>query len=319
MVTLIAVLVALSFVLFFLQLGEAVWSKVDVADIVRHERTYGASAATRCAKTILDRKPVVVNYFLLAVFMLMYFGPFELGAMMEHEEEGCMAWWVLHVYPFAMFFLAEMIPKMLGMKHALWWALKTAVPLFAIKRGLFPLTWLFGRILKALGGYDDSVGEADVAATAHAAVDDHSLHPMEAEVIQLLLTVGNLTVGQLMVPLARCVKVATPTRRADILPAVRDLKHGTPIIVRTAGGGIAGQMTAETLLELCVRFKNGEPLSLLPYVHGTVDVQQSTPLGDVLSLLRGDRVIRVTDRKGQPLGILTLDQVVSHVFRSQSV
>lgn len=315
-ITLVVVLVSLALVLFFLQLGEAAWSKVDVAEVVRYEQEHGASSSTRTAKKILDNQPVGVNYYLLAIFLLMYYGPFELGALMEREDEGQILRWILNTYPFAMFFLAEMIPRMLGMKHALWCTLQTARPLFIVMRICSPLTWLFERILKALGGYDDLVDEADVAATAHAAVDDKALHPVEAHLIQALLEAGNLTVRDLMVPLKDCATVTTPARRADLLPAVMDLKHGTPIIVHETGGGIAGHITAEALLIVCASFRDGEKVNLLPHVHGTVEVKSATLLGDVLALLRGDQVIRVMNRKGVILGFVTLDQVISRVFRN---
>lgn len=310
----IVLMVATLILSFFLSLLESCWLKINTAEVVKYEGAHGANRRTALMKKLLKEQPIIVSFVLLLIYCTLYAGPLMIGRL----EVGIGETWlriVLILYPFLMFYLGEIVPKIIGIKYALWWSRKSAYILYGLMIFMYPITWLIRWTTKVLGGYEEKLDEGDVVATVQLARDHRALAPEEAANIERYLQVNNRSAREMMVPLAECWITRKTTSRSALLGAVR---KDRPIVVTddTKPSMIIGFVSQDDLLEF-VLMRIEEKLDLSKLVGATVEIPEHMLIGEAYALLRKNPVGRVIDETGKTLGFITLYDIAVKFLKAK--
>lgn len=314
-ILLVVIVMIVTFVLsFFLSLLESCWLKVDTAEVVKYEGAYGASNRTALMKKLLKEQPIIVSFILLLIYCVLYAGVLMIGRL----EVGIGETWlqvILILYPFLMFYLGEIVPKIIGIKHAFWWSRQSTYLLYGLMILMHPVIWLIRWTTKALGGYEEKLDEGDVIAAIKLAREHQALGGEEAAIIERYLKINNLTARGLMVPLEECSQIRKITSRGDLLHAVR---KDRPIIATDATKPkiIIGFISPEDLLAF-VLGNTQDPLDLGQIIGATVEIPEYMLIGEAYTLLRKNPVGRVIDESGKTLGFITLYDIAVKFLKAR--
>lgn len=298
---------------FLLSLLESAWLKIGEEDIVRWEMDVGQTKTTQLIRRLLKQQPVVVSFILLLIFVVLSYGTMVIGRLTKNIHDGLVFNVILILYPIILFYLGEIVPKIIGIKYALTSSLLSAKFLHGLMSTLHPISWLIRKTMHLLGGYEDKVTEADVAAMARAAAEHGALHPDEADIVNAFLAVNNRRVGSLMTSLHQLPKVPAVVTRQELKQKIREVEVRSHILIVESTGPVVGYLSAaEALMALA---EEGEEIRLTRFVKGMVDLSPEKTVGEGLSLLLPDPLARVVDPHGKVLGVFLLERIIQEVFR----
>ena len=314
-ILLIIILMAATLVLsFFLSLLESCWLKVDTAEVVKHESAYRVNRRTVLMKKLLKDQPIVVSFILLLIYCTLYSGPLMIGRL----EVGIGETWlqvILVIYPLLMFYFGEIVPKIIGIKHAFWWSQKSAYLLYGLIALMHPVTWLIRWTTRMLGGYEEKLDEGDVMATVKLAREHLALDTEEAAIIERYLRVNNKTALEIMVPIDECWKTRKTTSRQELLSAVRKEKL-IAVTDDIKPKMVIGFISQEDLLEYVLAHSEGR-LDLSSLVGATVEIPEHMLIGEVYVLLQKNPVGRVINENGKTLGFITLHDIAVKFLKAK--
>lgn len=312
----ILVVMVLSFVLVGLfSFLEVVWLTVYDDDVVSHESTHGGpNRATKTIKTLLRERMVVESFVLFVVFLVLSASSFCLGRLTEGKD-GVLPI-VMIAYTVILFFVGEVAAKNIGYRLALPAAIVSAIPVQAMMKFFFPITWLLRHIQWITGTKDLRLyGEKDVVAAAQAAEEHGGLHPEEADLIERALAVGNKTVGDLMIPFGICTKVVgLKSKRSELVAAA--MRHNKIVVCAQDGMTIVGMIR----LKKIVPFLCGDPnatVDVTRVIEPTVDLPKDMPVPEAIRLLRKKPMGTVTFH-GKPVGVVITNDLLDLIIDTKS-
>jgi putative hemolysin len=222
----------------------------------------------------------------------------------------------------------ELLPKSFALEFPTQTSLATIVPLGWSLRIFSPLLYLFNGsgllLLKLLGvkptrhHHVHSAAEIDLLI-AEAPVSDDSLDPEDRRRLRRALQLGTRRARDLMVPRERIVAIDIESPPAEVVAFIGEAPYTRIPVYRGTLDQVIGFLhTKDVLLRQMSAGSTGVPVRDL--VRPIVSVPAQATADQVLVLLRERRVqlgLVVGDR-GEPVGLISLEDVLSEVFGALS-
>jgi CBS domain containing-hemolysin-like protein len=230
--------------------------------------------------------------------------------------EAALLWFTV-VFTITVLVAAEIMPKVLGVTYCRRIAKVAATPLALTIRAMFPLVWLMQILMRGLKPRRPLLvaPEEDVRQLAILSAHEGSILPVEAELVENVLRLNEVSAGDLMTPCPKVVDLP-----ADLtLREVGDLAHAwahTRIPLRRETGTqrwIGFVLRRDLLMNLVQdRFdiSLGSLARPLPFV--SVRTHGYDLLKEFLS--RHMHLLGVADEHGRAVGIVSLEDVLESLL-----
>jgi len=202
-------------------------------------------------------------------------------------------------------------------------ALQLAPLLEAVSRSLAPLLTVVERLgtglLRLLGlprNWDELVPVLS-AAELETLIESGSvtgLMPDERNILEGVFSLRDTLVREVMVPRSGMVTLPVAVTFAELMRAVHDTAHARFPVIGSSLDDVRGVLDLRHLADPIARglLQADSPLS--PYIRPVTQVQESTPLAELLPLIRsGQPLLVVVDEHGGTEGLVTVADLTSEI------
>lgn len=213
----------------------------------------------------------------------------------------------------------EIVPKTLAQRYADRVALFSAPVILVLSKVMFPVVWIFEKMLHAFGKQNGSgektFSDEELLALAEIGEEEGGLEADERERIEGVLEFGETVAEEVM----------TPRPDMDVLPDTATLDEAVEFFLEKTHSRIpvyhetidriSGILTLKNVLKYEQNFPKNTPLSSLP-INLPLTVPVSMALEDVLKEMkwRKTHMAIVIDEHGGTAGLVTLEDMLEEVF-----
>jgi putative hemolysin len=232
-------------------------------------------------------------------------------------------WVAMGIMAPALLLFGEIIPKSLALRHPEGWARIIAPPLAAVLPLLTPFRVVLlsiSRFLMSLMGIQPKpkthlVREDDFIRMVEDSHKGGLIAPIEKELIVNLMSLGDTTVGQVMVPRADMFFPPLEMRIEDLIKAVKQAHFSRVPIYGKDQEDILGILHAKDLLNLSSEAPC-EHACLKKLLRPAYYVPESKRAFDLLEELQGRkiRLALVVDEYGSMTGLVTVEDILAELF-----
>lgn len=220
--------------------------------------------------------------------------------------------WFSAAFTLAVLVLAEIVPKVAGVIYNRGVARLIARPLSWIIGLLFPAIWLLERVTRLLRSETPILHapEEEVVQFAKMSAAEGSILQLEAELIERVLRLNDVTVKQLMTPRAQVFDLPSTETLGEIRDRVSNWPYArVPLRGSDATGHWTGLVIRRDVLTRLAHDEFDIPLSTL--ARPLHIVGENTLAHDLLLsfLHRQTYLFAVADAHGQTVGVVALDDV----------
>ncbi len=207
--------------------------------------------------------------------------------------------------------LSEIIPKSLGAAHAKKLAPFTAAAIQGMilitLPVLVPLQW----ISKALGGgHHAAMTRDEFAVTAELGGSAGVLKPAESRVIRNLLSLGQVSVHDIMTPRPVVFMLAKSVTVADTLAQHPDLRFSRIPLHDGDVDHLVGHVTRHAILKASHHDRGGQTLGQIMLPLGEVDENQNVAAVMKHMTEKHEHLVAVKDEFGGTSGLATLEDCI---------
>mgnify|MGYP006277858217 FL=1 len=219
--------------------------------------------------------------------------------------------------------LGGLLPKAWVLHRPEATALRLAPVLEAVMRSLGPLLALLDRLGDALlhlmglsRNWDElvpalSAGELETLIESNSVV---GLMPDERDMLEGLFSLRDTQVREVMVPRSGMVTLPLDVRFAELMKAVHSTNHARFPVIGSSLDDVRGLLDLRRLAEPIARGLLRSDSPLAPYVTPVTKVQETTPLADLLPVIRsGEPLLVVVDEHGGTEGLVTISDLTSEI------
>lgn len=219
--------------------------------------------------------------------------------------------------------LGGLVPKAWVLHRPERSALQLAPLLDALSRSLAPLLSLVerlaGLLLRLIGlphTWDElvpvlSAGELESLIESGGVT---GLMPDERNILEGVFSLRDTLVREVMVPRAGMVTLPVDVRFAELMRAVHDTAHARFPVIGSSLDDVRGLLDLRHLADPIARGLLQAESSLTPYIRPVARVQESTPLAELLPLIRsGQPLLVVVDEHGGTEGLVTVADLTSEI------
>ena len=202
-------------------------------------------------------------------------------------------------------------------------ALRLAPVLEAVMRSLGPLLALLERLgnglLRLLGlprNWDElvpalSAGELETLIESNSVI---GLMPDERDMLEGLFSLRDTQVREVMVPRSGMVTLPLEVRFAELMEAVHRTHHARFPVIGSSLDDVRGLLDLRRLAEPIAKGLLRSDSPLAPYVTPVTKVQETTPLAELLPVIRsGEPLLVVVDEHGGTEGLVTISDLTSEI------
>jgi CBS domain containing-hemolysin-like protein len=220
--------------------------------------------------------------------------------------------------------LGGLVPKAWVLHRPEASALRLAPVLEAVMRSLGPLLVLLERLgnglLRLLGlprNWDElvpalSAGELETLIESNSVV---GLMPDERDMLEGLFSLRDTQVREVMVPRSGMVTLPLEVRFAELMEAVHSTNHARFPVIGSSLDDVRGLLDLRRLAEPIARGLLRSDSPLAPYVTPVRKVQETTPLAELLPVIRGgEPLLLVVDEHGGTEGLVTISDLTSEIM-----
>lgn len=225
-------------------------------------------------------------------------------------------------YTFATLYLAEILPKILGVTYAKQVARGTAIPLSLCIVALKPLIWLSQKIHRKLAPADEepSVSQEEVLSIAAIGTEEGILDSFEGSVISNVIELDQVYVRDVLTPRVVVFRLSEDTSIASLrddiaqwsysrvpLHSTDDSDHLTSYVIqRDVYRELVAQNGKVTLKEI------GRPLTVVP---------ELTRVDQLLLQMveKREHMCSVVDEHGSFVGVITLEDIIEEIVGREIV
>jgi putative hemolysin len=232
-------------------------------------------------------------------------------------------WLAMGVMAPALLLFGEIIPKSLALRHPERWARLIAPPLAAVLPLFTPFRVVLlsvSRALMSLMGIQPKpkthlVREDDFIRMVEDSHKGGLIAPIEKELIVNLMSLGETTVGQVMVPRADIFLLALEMELEELVKAVKQAHFSRVPIYGEDPEDIVGILHAKDLLNLPTD-RSCEPSCLKKLLRPPYYVPEHKRAFDLLEELqaRKIRLALVVDEYGSLTGLATVEDILAELF-----
>ena len=219
--------------------------------------------------------------------------------------------------------LGGLVPKAWVLHRPEASALRLAPVLEAVMRSLGPWLALLERLgnglLRLLGlprNWDElvpalSAGELETLIESNSVV---GLMPDERDMLEGLFSLRDTQVREVMVPRSGMVTLPLEVRFAELMEAVHSTHHARFPVIGSSLDDVRGLLDLRRLAEPIARGLLHSDSPLAPYVTPVTKVQETTPLAELLPVIRsGEPLLVVVDEHGGTEGLVTISDLTSEI------
>ncbi|MFM2080237.1 MAG: hypothetical protein RLZZ219_919 [Cyanobacteriota bacterium] len=202
-------------------------------------------------------------------------------------------------------------------------ALRLAPLLEALGRSLAPLLLLVERLaaglLRLLGlpRHWDELVPALSAGELETLIESNSvtgLMPDERDMLEGLFSLRDTQVREVMVPRSGMVTLPLEVRFAELMEAVHSTNHARFPVIGSSLDDVRGLLDLRSLAEPIAKGELRSDSPLAPYVSPVTKVQETTPLAELLPVIRsGQPLLVVVDEHGGTEGLVTVADLTSEI------
>ena len=219
--------------------------------------------------------------------------------------------------------LGGLLPKAWVLHRPEATALKLAPLLEALQRTLAPLLLVVERLgdglLRLLGlprNWDQpvpalSANELETLIESNSVV---GLMPDERDMLEGLFSLRDTPVREVMVPRSGMVTLPLEVRFAELMEAVHSTNHARFPVIGSSLDDVRGLLDLRSLAEPIAKGELRSDSPLAPYVSPVTKVQETTPLAELLPVIRsGQPLLVVVDEHGGTEGLVTVADLTSEI------
>ena len=219
--------------------------------------------------------------------------------------------------------LGGLVPKAWVLHRPEASALRLAPVLEAVIRSLGPLLVLLERLGSGLlrvlhlpRNWDElvpalSAGELETLIESNSVV---GLMPDERDMLEGLFSLRDTQVREVMVPRSGMVTLPLEVRFAELMEAVHSTHHARFPVIGSSLDDVRGLLDLRRLAEPIARGLLRSDSPLAPYVTPVTTVQETTPLAELLPVIRsGEPLLVVVDEHGGTEGLVTISDLTSEI------
>jgi len=219
--------------------------------------------------------------------------------------------------------LGGLVPKAWVLHRPETTALALAPVLQALMRSLGLLLALLERLgnalLRLLGlprNWDElvpvlSAGELETLIESNSVV---GLMPDERDMLEGLFSLRDTQVREVMVPRSGMVTLPLEVRFAELMEAVHSTHHARFPVIGSSLDDVRGLLDLRRLAEPIAKGLLVSQSPLAPYVTPVTKVQETTPLAELLPVIRsGEPLLVVVDEHGGTEGLVTISDLTSEI------
>jgi putative hemolysin len=219
--------------------------------------------------------------------------------------------------------LGGLVPKAWVLHRPEASALRLAPVLEAVMRTLGPLLVLLERLgnglLRLLGlprNWDElvpalSAGELETLIESNSVI---GLMPDERDMLEGLFSLRDTQVREVMVPRSGMVTLPLEVRFAELMEAVHSTHHARFPVIGSSLDDVRGLLDLRRLAEPIAKGLLRSDSPLAPYVTPVTKVQETTPLAELLPVIRsGEPLLVVVDEHGGTEGLVTISDLTSEI------
>ncbi len=219
--------------------------------------------------------------------------------------------------------LGGLVPKAWVLHRPEASALRLAPVLEAVMRSLGPLLVVMERLgnglLRLLGlprNWDElvpalSAGELETLIESNSVI---GLMPDERDMLEGLFSLRDTQVREVMVPRSGMVTLPLEVRFAELMEAVHSTHHARFPVIGSSLDDVRGLLDLRRLAEPIAKGLLRSESPLAPYVTPVTKVQETTPLAELLPVIRsGEPLLVVVDEHGGTEGLVTISDLTSEI------
>ena len=219
--------------------------------------------------------------------------------------------------------LGGLLPKAWVLHRPEATALRLAPLLEALGGSLAPLLLVIERFadgllrLVGLPRHWDQLVPALTAGELETLIESDSvtgLMPDERDMLEGLFSLRDTQVREVMVPRSGMVTLPLDVRFAELMEAVHDTHHARFPVIGSSLDDVRGLLDLRRLAEPIAKGLLQRDSPLAPYVTPVITVQETTPLAELLPVIRGGQpLLVVVDEHGGTEGLVTIADLTSEI------
>jgi len=219
--------------------------------------------------------------------------------------------------------LGGLVPKAWVLHRPEATALRLAPVLEALIRSLGPVLAVVERLgdglLRLLGlprNWDQlvpalSAGELETLIESDSVI---GLMPDERDMLEGLFSLRDTQVREVMVPRSGMVTLPLEVRFAELMEVVHSTHHARFPVIGSSLDDVRGLLDLRRLAEPISKGLLQRDSPLAPYVTPVTKVQETTPLAELLPVIRGGQpLLVVVDEHGGTEGLVTISDLTSEI------
>ncbi|EGJ29627.1 MULTISPECIES: hemolysin family protein [Moorena] len=216
------------------------------------------------------------------------------------------------LFTFLIIVFGEIVPKTLGQIYAQNIALLVALPVRFLTVVFTPLVWLMEKITAPFtkGQKLPTTNEAEIRFLAKVGYQEGVIEDDEAEMIQRVFQLNDLTASDLMTPRILTTYLHGNTTLADAKPSIIASPHTRMPVVEDSIDKVIGIALKDELLTAIIEEKHNQPLaSLIRKVRFVPETVRADKLLKTFQQTR-EHLMVVLDEYGGVSGVVTLEDVL---------
>ena len=216
------------------------------------------------------------------------------------------------ILTFLIIVFAEIFPKTMGERYAERVSLWVAIPVRGLTWLLSPLVWVLERITAPLTNSNQRpiTNEAEIKLLATLGYQEGIIEDDEADMIQRVFRLNDLTAEDLMTPRVAITYVPGDRTLAAVQAAVIASQHTRILVIEHDLDHMLGVVLKHELLAALVQGKGEKPVtSLMRQVHFVPEVERADRLLKKFQASR-EHLVVVVDEYGGVSGVVTLEDVL---------
>ena len=231
-------------------------------------------------------------------------------------------WMAMGILAPALLLFGEIIPKSLALRYPEWWACKITPPLSMVMPLLTPFRIVLVSVSRAILSFlgitskpnTHLVREDDFIQMVEDSHKGGLIAPIEKELIVNLMSLGETTVGQIMVPRADIFMLPLEMDFEDLIKAIKQGNFSRVPIYAKHPEDIVGVLHAKDLLSLSAdEIREQDIKKLLRQPHYVPENKKAFDLLGELQT-RKVRLALVVDEYGILTGLVTVEDILEELF-----
>lgn len=230
----------------------------------------------------------------------------------EHLSVSTQAWfpWLLTA---AIILLSELMPKMLGVRHAATISSAMARPLYFTTLLMTPLVWIIEKMTVKLMGVQQPMrtNEEEIRLMTSVGEQCGAIEDDEAKMIHRVFQLNDRKAGDIMTPRTEISSIRCLATLGEAKQKIVDFQHSRIVVIGDTIDDVEGIVLKSTVLQAIVEGKP-DTTTICDLCEDAQFVPQGMQADELLEFFKGSRrhLAVVTDGFNGVAGVVTIEDVI---------